>query len=68
MQGVMGGGGGVVTQQEVTVVFYFAALVQGFGSGIVAGVFEDGHFTSGVKHMFIMVGVSWILFKILLGV
>jgi len=68
MQGVMGGGGGAVKQEQVTVVFYFAALVQGFGSGIVAGVFEDGHFTSGVKHMFIMVGVSWILFKILLGV
>lgn len=68
MQGIMGGGAGAVTQEEITAVFYFAALVQGFGSGIVAGVFEDGHFTSGVKHMFIMVGISWILFKILLGV
>jgi flagellar protein FlaJ len=61
-------GGGAVRQEDVTLVFYFASLVQGFGSGIVAGVFEDGKLTSGIKHMFVMVLVCWLSFKFFLGV
>ena len=57
-----------IQAEDVYQVFFFAAVIQGFGSGLVAGVFEDGHISSGAKHLFIMVGVSWILFKILLGV
>lgn len=69
MQGLLSGGGGeFVTTESITQMFYFAVLVQGFGSGVVAGVFEDGHFSSSTKHMFIMVGLTWIIFKILLGV
>ena len=67
MQGVMGGGS-VASQAEIVTVFYFACLVQGFGSAAVAGVFEDGSFTSSVKHVFIMVLISWLAFKLLLGV
>ncbi len=67
MQGIMGGGA-AVSQAEITGVFYLACLVQSFGSALVAGVFEDGRFTSSVKHIFIMVFATWLLFKITLGV
>jgi flagellar protein FlaJ len=67
MQGIMGGGG-AVSQEEITAVFYLACLIQSFGSALVAGVFEDGRFTSSVKHIFIMVFSTWLLFKLTLGV
>lgn len=67
MQGVMGGGSNA-SQQEISGVFYLACLVQAFGSALVAGVFEDGRYTSSVKHIFIMVFVTWLMFKLLLGV
>ncbi len=66
MQGALGGGS--VRQEEILPIFYFATLVQGFGSGLVAGVFEDGNLSSSVKHIFVLVFVNWIAFKILLGV
>jgi len=66
LQGVMGGGT-AVDQKEVSMVFYLATLVQGLGSGIVAGVFEDSKLSSSVKHVFVMVLISWLAFKVLLG-
>lgn len=66
MQGAMGGGS--VRQEDILPIFYYAAILQGLGSGLVAGVFEDGNFSSSVKHVFVLVFVSWITFKILLGV
>ncbi|MBD3228093.1 MAG: hypothetical protein GF329_07875 [Candidatus Lokiarchaeota archaeon] len=68
MQGVMGGGGSQITQIQVVTVFFYASIVQGFGSAAVAGVFEDGTLTSSVKHMFILVFASWAAFKLVLGV
>ena len=62
------GAGSTVTTEEINMVFYFATLVQGLGSGIVAGVFEDGKFTSSVKHVFVIVLICWLAFKIMLGV
>jgi flagellar protein FlaJ len=67
MAGVMGGGS-IASQKEISGVFYLACLVQAFGSALVAGVFEDGRYTSSVKHIFIMIFVTWIMFKLLLGV
>jgi flagellar protein FlaJ len=67
MQGIMGGGS-VASQQEVTGVFYLACLVQAFGSALVAGVFENGLFSSSVKHVFIMIFTTWLSFKMLMGV
>ena len=67
MQGIMGGGS-VASQQEITNVFYLACLVQGFGSALVAGVFENGQLSSSVKHIFIMVFTCWLSFKMLMGV
>jgi|WetSurMetagenome_2_1015567.scaffolds.fasta_scaffold00095_6 archaeal flagellar protein FlaJ len=67
MQGVMGGGS-IASQKDITGMFYLACLVQAFGSALVAGVFEDGRITSSVKHIFIMVFSTWLMFKITLGV
>ncbi|KYK23292.1 hypothetical protein AYK21_02800 [Thermoplasmatales archaeon SG8-52-2] len=52
-----------MTLLDVTNLFYYAALVQTGGMGIIAGVFEEGDIVSGVKHMFIMILVSWMIFK-----
>jgi len=61
------GGTGVLSQVAVLQAFYFATIVQSVGTGLVAGVFEDGHIESSVKHVFIMVIVSWMVFKFLIG-
>jgi len=61
------GGTGVLSQAAIVQAFYFATLVQSVGTGLVAGVFEDGHLESSVKHVFIMVLVGWIVFKFLIG-
>jgi len=61
------GGTSVLSQVAILQAFYFATIVQSVGTGLVAGVFEDGHIESSVKHVFIMVIVSWIVFKFLIG-
>ncbi|MDG6229834.1 MAG: type II secretion system F family protein [Candidatus Thermoplasmatota archaeon] len=61
------GGAGQISQAAIIQVFYFATLVQSMGTGIVAGIFEDGHFQSSMKHVFILVFVSWIVFKFFVG-
>jgi flagellar protein FlaJ len=67
MQGLMGGGSNA-SQEEISGVFYLACLVQAFGSALTACVFEDGKFSSSVKHVFIMVLITWLAFKMTLGV
>jgi flagellar protein FlaJ len=62
------GGSGLISQAEIIQVFYFATLVQSIGTGLVAGVFEDGQLESSVKHIFILVLISWLVFKFMLGV
>jgi len=58
-------GSGGITRQAITEVFYYGALVQSMGMGIVAGVFEDGNIIAGIKHSFIMTLICWIIFKVL---
>jgi len=67
MQGIMGGGS-IASQQQITRVFYLACIIQAFGSAFVAGVFEDGRYSSSVKHIFIMVLATWLMFKLTAGV
>lgn len=62
--GVVAGGGGALSIKELVGVFFFAAIIQSFGSGLVAGVFETGDVRDGVKHSFILVLVSWLIFKV----
>lgn len=60
-------GGSVINQAEIIQVFYFATLAQSMGTGLVAGIFEDGHFQSSVKHIFILTFISWMVFKFIVS-
>ena len=53
---------------EIVPVFFYSAIIQSLGMGMVAGVFEEGELVSGVKHCFGMVLVSWLIFKLLIPV
>lgn len=68
LSATMGKFGGGINPADVTLVFYTAIIMQSIGTGLVAGFFEDGHLESSIKHIFIMVLVSWIVFKFLIGV
>ena len=46
----------------------FSTLIQSFGMGLVAGVFEEGNMISGIKHVFIMVLIAWVVFKVFVGI
>jgi flagellar protein FlaJ len=52
-----------ISQTDITYVFFYAALIQTAGMGAVTGVFEEGNVVSGVKHIFIMILITWIIFK-----
>jgi hypothetical protein len=58
-----GKGGGGVSQIQVTTLFFWAGILQSGFMGIVAGVFEEGRITSGVKHAFIMILINWAVLK-----
>jgi flagellar protein FlaJ len=58
-----------LTQPEVGFLFLTSALIQSGLMGIVTGVFEEGNVISGVKHTFIMLLITWIIFKfIVMGI
>ncbi len=61
------GAGDTLETKDVVPVFFYATLVQAVGMGIVTGVFEEGNVISGVKHVFIMVVITWVIFKFLVG-
>jgi flagellar protein FlaJ len=56
-------GGSAIDQASIIQVFFFATIVQSVGTGLVAGIFEDGQLESSVKHIFILTLVSWMVFK-----
>ena len=64
--GAAGLSSGGITQYAVTQVFFYAAIIQSFGMGIVTGVFEEGNVISGVKHTFFMMLITWLIFKLLI--
>ena len=64
--GAVGLGGGGITQGAATAMFFTACLIQAAGMGIVTGVFEEGNMISGVKHSFIMLLCTWIIFKFII--
>ena len=63
MVGTTGTRMGAIKKDDIVPIFFASTVLQGFFSGLVAGVFEDGKFSSGVKHMFIIVLSTWVLFK-----
>lgn len=62
------GATGRITKDDIVQVFFYAALTQSVGMGLVTGVFEEGNVVSGVKHIFIMVLITWCIFKIAVGI
>ena len=62
----VGLGGAGFTQESVGSMFLTASIIQAAGMGIVTGVFEEGNMISGVKHSFIMMLVTWIIFKFII--
>ena len=59
--------GSSLQSSSVTMVFFWAGIIQSGFMGIVAGVFEEGTFVSGVKHCFIMILVNWVILKFIVG-
>ncbi len=43
-------------------IFFASALIQAIGSGIVGGLMGEGKIVAGLKHSFIMVLISWLVF------
>jgi flagellar protein FlaJ len=54
--------------QTLNNLFLYATIIQSTGMGIVAGVFEEGNIISGIKHIFIMILITWLIFKVFIGV
>ncbi len=48
-------------------MFFHASLIQGFCSGLIAGVMGEGSVMSGLKHSLIMMTVALLIFKLLVG-
>lgn len=63
-----GASAGSLQMDEIKLLFFYSVLVQSMGSGIVAGVFEDGRLESGVKHAFVLSIIAWLAYKILVGI
>ncbi|MCZ7396792.1 MAG: type II secretion system F family protein [Candidatus Methanoperedens sp.] len=45
-------------------IFFHGALIQGFSSGLIAGVMGEGSALSGLKHSVIMVTIGYLLFTL----
>ncbi len=45
-------------------LFFHGALIQGFSSGLIAGVMGEGSVLSGLKHAVIMVTIGYLLFNL----
>jgi flagellar protein FlaJ len=68
--GVGGGAGALSGIQEVNpgkyiVLFFHASIIQGSSSGIIAGQLGEGDIRDGVKHMTIMLLISYVAFTII---
>jgi len=62
--GAMKVGTATMSMLDVSQLFFTAALIQTGLMGLVTGVFEEGTIVSGVKHSFIMLLVTWLVFKL----
>ncbi len=73
-QFMAGGGGNIVSsgagisQMAVSHMYYAAAIVQSIFMGLIAGVFEEGNVLSGVKHVFFMSLITFVVFKIFMSI
>ena len=68
--GAAGGGGflGAFDLDAYKRMFFHASLIQGFCSGLIAGVMGEGSVLSGLKHSMIMLTIAFLIFKLVVGV
>jgi flagellar protein FlaJ len=45
-------------------MFFHGAMIQGFSSGLIAGVMGEGNVLSGLKHSLIMMTIGYLLFSL----
>lgn len=57
---------GAVSLEDYRTFYYFAALMQGLGNGLVAGLMASGRVLDGLRHSFAMAAVSWVTFAFVL--
>lgn len=57
-----------VDTQAFRTLFFHAAVIQGLGGGLVAGVMRGGKPVEGLKHSFLMIAVAYVVFRVLMGV
>lgn len=51
-----------ITLQQYHQFYYMAALAQGVGNGLVAGIIENGRIASGLRHSVAMALIAWLAF------
>lgn len=54
-------------QDDFKTLFFHAAIIQGFGGGIVGGIMSGGKPVQGLRHSFILVFCAWVLFRVVIG-
>lgn len=64
--GIQGVSGNALDLKEYQLFYFMAAVVQGVGDGIVAGLLGTGRAVLGLRHSFLMVAVSYLVFAFLL--
>lgn len=52
--------------EKYTMLFFHAAIIQGVVSGLVSGEMCEGNMLSGLKHVIIMVSISYVIFTVLI--
>ncbi len=55
-----------VDSATLKILFYHAVLIEGFFSGIIAGMMGAGNMYSGLKHALIMVLIGFVVFTVLM--
>ena len=63
---IEGVSGNALDLKEYQLFYFMAAVVQGVGDGIVAGLLGTGRAVLGLRHSFLMVAVSYVVFAFLL--
>ncbi len=56
-----------VDRDAIGFAYYLAGVVQAAGNGLIAGILTEGRITAGLRHVAILVGSLWVVFRIALG-
>jgi flagellar protein FlaJ len=52
----------VLEREKLTFLFFCSVIVQSIGNGLMAGLMGEGKVTAGLKHVFLMVLIGWLIF------